>query len=62
VSVRVESERSQHANKRLASKLLAWRIRQIAQQDASCVRHQRRMQHYAVERGNPIRVFYGDAF
>ncbi|MCE4573992.1 peptide chain release factor-like protein [Caballeronia sp. CLC5] len=62
VSVRIESERSQHANKQLALQTLAWRIERIAQQNASRVRHQRRMQHYAVERGSPVRVFHGESF
>jgi peptide chain release factor len=62
ISVRMESERSQHANKRLALQMLEWRIQQVALQDASRIRHQRHMQHYAVERGNPVRIFHGASF
>ena len=62
LSVRVESERSQHANKRLALQLLQVRLQQEADRHASDARRQRRMQHFALERGNPVRVFYGAAF
>jgi len=62
ISVRVESERSQHANKRMALQLLAWRLQQQAEEHAARQRHDRRMQHHAVERGNPTRVFRGEAF
>ncbi|KWO05113.1 hypothetical protein WM26_34735 [Burkholderia cepacia] len=62
LSVRVESERSQHANKRLALQLLQVRLQQEADRHASDARRQRRMQHFALERGNPVRVFHGAAF
>ncbi|WP_221625100.1 hypothetical protein [Burkholderia contaminans] len=62
LSVRVESERGQHANKRLALQLLQVRLQQEADRHASEARRQRRMQHFALERGNPVRVFYGAAF
>ncbi|HHX4187579.1 peptide chain release factor H [Burkholderia contaminans] len=62
LSVRVESERSQHANKRLALQLLQVRLQQESDRHACDARRQRRMQHFALERGNPVRVFYGAAF
>ncbi|WP_446902870.1 peptide chain release factor H [Burkholderia sp. YIM B11467] len=62
LSVRVESERSQHANKRLALQLLQVRLQQEADRHASDARRQRRLQHFALERGNPVRVFHGAAF
>ncbi|KVH02885.1 peptide chain release factor-like protein [Burkholderia anthina] len=62
LSVRVESERSQHANKRLALQLLHVRLQQEADRHASDARRQRRMQHFALARGNPVRVFHGTAF
>lgn len=62
MSVRVESERSQHANKRLALQLLHARLQEQADQQAGRARQQRRMQHFALERGNPVRVFHGVAF
>lgn len=62
LSVRVESERSQHANRRLALQLLTWHLQQQAERDAMRARQQRRMQHLAVARGNPVRTFYGTEF
>jgi len=62
ISVRVESERSQHANKRLASalifqKLEVARIGEMTQQEK--VRWQ---QHWELERGNPTKIFTGEKF
>jgi len=62
ISVRVESERSQHANKRLARALLfqkleATKLEQMTQQEKA-----RWQQHWEVERGNPVRTFKGEKF
>jgi peptide chain release factor len=62
ISVRVESERSQHANKRLArvllfQKLEATKLEQMTQQEKA-----RWQQHWEVERGNPVRTFKGEKF
>jgi len=62
ISVRVESERSQHANKRLARALLfqkleTAKLEHITQQEKS-----RWQQHSEVERGNPVRTFKGEKF
>jgi len=62
ISVRVESERSQHANKRLARALLfqkleATKLEQMTQQEKA-----RWQQHWEVERGNPVRMFKGEKF
>ncbi len=62
ISVRVESERSQHANKRLARALLfqkleATKLEQMTQQEKA-----RWQQHWEVERGNPVKTFKGDKF
>ena len=62
ISVRVESERSQHANKRLARALLfqkleASKLEQMTQQEKA-----RWQQHWEVERGNPVRTFKGEKF
>jgi len=61
-SVRVESERSQHANKRLARALLfqkleATKLEQMTQQEKA-----RWQQHWEVERGNPVKTFKGEKF
>lgn len=62
ISVRVESERSQHANKRLARALLfqkleATKLEQMTQQEKA-----RWQQHWEVERGNPVKTFKGERF
>ncbi len=62
ISVRVESERSQHANKRLARALLfqkleATKLEQMTQQEKN-----RWQQHWEVERGNPVKTFKGERF
>ena len=62
ISVRVESERSQHANKKRARDLLA--IKLAAQHSAALAQHasHAHAQLYQVERGNPVRVFKGADF
>ncbi len=62
ISVRVESERSQHANKRLATALLfrkleAAKFEKMTQQEKA-----RWQQHWEVERGNPVKIFKGEKF
>ncbi|MCT7317273.1 peptide chain release factor H [Ralstonia sp. CHL-2022] len=62
ISVKVQTERSQHANKRLAVLLLAHKL---ADHDAAidaAQRAQRRALHHQVERGNPHRAFKGERF
>lgn len=59
ITVRVENERSQHANKKQALALLA---QKIAAQQAAQHAHYATAQHaqlYQVERGQPVRVFVG---
>lgn len=62
LSVKVQTERSQHANKRLARALLAHKLAALAQDAAGQSRAERRIQHHQVERGNAGRVFKGEAF
>lgn len=62
ISVRVESERSQHANKKAALVLLA---QKLAEHHAGQTDGYARAQHsqlYQVERGNPKRTFAGADF
>lgn len=59
---KVQSERSQHANKRLARLLIAWKLEQQQQENSAVLKSQRRMFHHQIERGNPRRTFTGMAF
>lgn len=62
LSVKVQTERSQHANKRLARAWLACKLAALAQDLVDKGRAERRTQHYQVERGNATRTFKGEAF
>ncbi|KEY60857.1 peptide chain release factor H [Serratia sp. DD3] len=62
ITVKVQSERSQHANKRLACLLIAQRLEQSEQQQWAQQRAQRRMVHHHIVRGAPVRVFVGRDF
>jgi len=62
LSVKVQTERSQHANKRLARAWLASKLAARAQDAVTKGRADRRIQHHQVERGNAKRTFKGQAF
>jgi len=62
VSVRVESERSQHANKRLAFALLSQKLETLKIEQQSAQEKERWQQHWDLERGNPKRTFEGIKF
>lgn len=62
ISVRVERERSQHANKRLARALLFQKLEQVKQEQATQQEQSRWQQHWEVQRGNPIKTFKGEKF
>lgn len=62
ISVKVQSERSQHANKRLALLLIARRLAEQAEQANEALRAERRLFHHQVQRGNPRRTFKGERF
>ena len=62
LSVKVQTERSQHANKRLARALLAHKLAAQADDAARAARNQRWRQHHGVERGNAARAFRGEGF
>ena len=57
ISVKVMSERSQHANKRLARELLALKLARLNAQGEGQARRTRSQQHWEVERGSPVKVF-----
>jgi peptide chain release factor len=62
ISVKVQTERSQHANKRLAVLLIAQRLAQLAERADDELRAQRRLFHHRIARGNPARTFKGNRF
>lgn len=62
LSVKVQSERSQHANKRLALLLIARKLEERADQADSELRAERRLVHHQLQRGDPRRVFRGERF
>ena len=59
LSVKVQSERSQHANKRLAGQLLAAKLAALSKAAEDESKAERRLQHHQSERGNAARVFVG---
>jgi peptide chain release factor len=62
LSVKVQSERSQHANKRLAGQLLAAKLAALGKAAEDEGKAERRLQHHQSERGNAARVFAGMDF
>ena len=57
ISVKVMSERSQHANKRLAKELIALKLQQQFENSQANQKQAQHQQHALVERGNAIRSF-----
>ena len=57
IAVKVMTERSQHANKRLARELLAIKLAQHNAQNEGQAQRQRSQQHWEVERGQAVKVF-----
>ncbi|AOM39609.1 peptide chain release factor H [Xenorhabdus hominickii] len=62
ISIKVQSERSQHANRRLARLLLGHRLQQQQNRYQVQLRAERRLFHHQVERGNAVRTFIGIKF
>ncbi|NHZ94719.1 peptide chain release factor H [Massilia sp. CCM 8734] len=62
LSVKVQTERSQHANKRLAGQLLLSKLGELAKSEEGKNKSERRMHHFQAERGNAGRVFVGMRF
>lgn len=57
ISVKVQSERSQHANKKLAILLLQQKLTQQAEQRQAQYQAVRHKSHHQIVRGNPVKVF-----
>ena len=62
IRVKVQTERSQHANKRLAKALIAHKLAELQNQQDHAQTQERWMAHWQLERGNPARVFKGEGF
>lgn len=62
LSVRVESQRSQHANRKRARTLIEYRLQQLANQQAQAQQHQRWVTHKQLQRGRATKVFTGERF
>jgi peptide chain release factor len=62
LQVKVQTERSQHANKRLAGVLLAHKVQQLEHQQTQHQQQERWYAHKTLERGNPVLVFKGVHF
>lgn len=62
ITVKVQSERSQHANKKLAKQLIQWKLNEHQEQQLSTLDKQRHNSHYQIERGNATTIFSGQKF
>lgn len=62
ISVKVQTERSQHANKRLAKLLLAHKLAQYEVDQHEQQKNIRQQFHYSILRGNSQLIFYGEKF
>ncbi|MRW91712.1 peptide chain release factor H [Duganella sp. FT80W] len=62
ISVKVQSQRSQHANKRLAAQLLSIKLAELVEGERERQRQLRHRQHRLAERGNAQRIFMGSHF
>ena len=62
ISVKVQSERSQHANKRLAKLLLMSKLQSYNDERHAQHKTKQHENHQILERGNPSLVFYGEHF
>lgn len=62
ISVKVQSQRSQFANKKLAQELIALKLTQINELQEKSLKSKASKMHWEVERGNPVKVFKGIDF
>lgn len=62
ISVKVQTGRSQHANKNTAVLLLKHKLKEQKDVQNNQQRTQRWLQHYQLERGNPVLTFVGKTF
>lgn len=62
IQVRVETERSQHGNKRIAIKLLEYKLKQEGEERSKAGNKEAWSSHQTLERGNSVRTFKGVSF
>ncbi len=62
ISVKVQTERSQHANKRLALILIGRRLELLQMEQQMALKAERRQFHHQISRGDPVRIFKGMKF
>ncbi len=62
ISVKVQSERSQHANKRLAKMLIQHKLENLELEQIEVQKTMRHKAHQQIERGEAIRSFEGERF
>ena len=62
ITVKVQSERSQHANKKLARQLIAWHLEEYQSKQQLALNSERHSAHHQVVRGESILTFSGMAF
>jgi peptide chain release factor len=62
IQVRIESERSQHGNKRIAIKLLEYKLKQQDEEQSKANDKEAWSSHQTLERGNSMRTFKGIKF
>lgn len=62
IQLRVDSDRSQHRNKQLALERLFTLLQQQKDQQQALIDKERWLTHYQVNRGNPVKTFYGFDF
>ena len=62
INVKVQTGRSQHANKSMAVLLLKHKLEEQKHTQLDHQRMERWQQHYQLERGSPVRTFTGEKF
>lgn len=62
LSVKVESERSQHQNKKIALSLLNAKLEEINSEYSNNSNKEKHQHHQDIERGNPVKTFKGMNF
>ena len=62
LTVRIETDRSQHRNKQIALERLQLLLAQRLENEKSSIERIRWLQHYDVKRGSAIRTFLGPEF